>query len=590
MNKLRISEDLALPIEAVTEKLAWLGRTGSGKTYGAMKLAEQMLDAGAQVGAIDPVGVWRSLRVPAAKGGTAYEVVVFGGLSGDLPLEPTEAAGALVADVVTDRRISFVLDVSQFIPSEQQRVVRAFADRFFHRKKSAPSAIHLFMEECQEFIPENPSGEEQKTLGVMQRMWKLGRNFGIGGSLISQRPQEIAKKALNMSGTLFAFQMTGPQERAAVKKWVADHDIAADIEGVLQKLKRGEPHVEMHLETAAGRIYTHSGVVRIAPRLTADLSSTPQVGKGEAHARALTPIDIDKLKTSFAATIERAKADDPRELRKQLADLKARLAAKERVLQQVDEKTKKIEATVDRIKTTDKPILKDAQVQRLTAAAEKLLEHGGRCTALGNEITAALRGAQQALSAREAGRALAPTPVRVPSRTTTEGAGRSAAHRPAPVVPAGGMHLGPGERAVLTAAAQYPAGVARDQLTVLTGYKRSSRDTYIQRLAAGGLVEIVGGLVAATDAGLAALGPDFEPLPVGDALREYWLGRLPEGERKVLEVMINAHPQPVERDAIDEATGYKSSSRDTYLQRLAARRLVRAVGRGAVAASAELFS
>jgi DNA helicase HerA-like ATPase len=200
VKELRISEDLVLPLKTVTEKLAWLGRTGSGKTYGAMKLAELMLAAGAQVGAIDPVGVWRALRVPAKKGGTSFEVVVFGGLYGDLPLEPT--AGVLIADLVCDRGFSFVLDVSQFIPSEQQRFVHAFADRFFHRKKAAPGAVHLFMEECQEFIPENPSGLEAMTLGVMQRLWKLGRNFGIGGSLISQRPQEIAKKALNMSGTL----------------------------------------------------------------------------------------------------------------------------------------------------------------------------------------------------------------------------------------------------------------------------------------------------------------------------------------------------------------------------------------------------
>ena len=59
---------------------------------------------------------------------------------------------------------------------------------------------------------------------------RIGRNFGIGGSLISQRPQEVNKKALNMSGTLFAFQMTAPQERAAVRSRVTDHGIATEIE------------------------------------------------------------------------------------------------------------------------------------------------------------------------------------------------------------------------------------------------------------------------------------------------------------------------------------------------------------------------
>src|SRR5262245_61023286 len=92
MNRLRIAEDLALPIEVVTEKLAFLGRTGSGKTYAAMKLAELMLEAGAQIVALDPVGAWHGLRI-----GANFNVYIFGGLRGDFPLEPT--GGVLLADV-----------------------------------------------------------------------------------------------------------------------------------------------------------------------------------------------------------------------------------------------------------------------------------------------------------------------------------------------------------------------------------------------------------------------------------------------------------------------------------------------------------
>jgi tRNA A37 N6-isopentenylltransferase MiaA len=353
--KLKLAEGLSLPLDTVTEKLCWLGRTGSGKTYGAMKLAELMLEAGAQVGALDPVGVWRALRVPAVKDGLSFEVVVFGGLYGDVPLEPE--AGELIADLVVDRGLSFVLDVSQFIPSEQQRFVRAFADRFFHRKKAAPSAVHLFLEECQEFIPENPSGEEAKTLGVMQRLWKLGRNFGIGGSLISQRPQEISKKALNMSGTMFAFQMTGPQERKTVRAWVADHGVATDIESVLQTLATGEPHVE------SPTFLEVSKTVRILPRVTADLSSTPKVGASTAAKRPLTPIDVEQLKTSMAATIEKAKAEDPRELRKQLAEKTKRIIELERATSSLATSNEKA-----------KPEVAPKRVQVLTDADRKLLE------------------------------------------------------------------------------------------------------------------------------------------------------------------------------------------------------------------------
>jgi hypothetical protein len=153
----------------------------------------------------------------------------------------------------------------------------------------------------------------------------------------------------------------------------------------------------------------------------------------------------------------------------------------------------------------------------------------------------------------------------------------------------GDPSLPEGERKILTVCAQYPDGAERDQLTVLTGYKRSSRDTYVQRLRSRGFVEQRGDAIVATADGVAALGSGFEPLPTGEALRAYWIDRLPDGERKVLEVLIALYPDAVDREQIDAATGYKRSSRDTYIQRLGSRRLVETGERGTVKAAADLF-
>jgi hypothetical protein len=45
--------------------------------------------------------------------------------------------------------------------------------------------------------------------------------------------------------------------------------------------------------------------------------------------------------------------------------------------------------------------------------------------------------------------------------------------------------------------------------------------------------------VLATQDGIDALGSDYEPLPTGEELQKYWLQRLPDGERAVLELLIN---------------------------------------------------
>jgi hypothetical protein len=153
-----------------------------------------------------------------------------------------------------------------------------------------------------------------------------------------------------------------------------------------------------------------------------------------------------------------------------------------------------------------------------------------------------------------------------------------------------GSSIGKGERVILTAVAQYPDGASREQLTILTGYRRSSRDTYLQRLFSRDLVANNGrGNIGATEGGMAVLGPDFEPLPTGEDLQAYWLNRLTGGERTLLQALIRAYPKAVDRERLSEATEYKRSSRDTYLQRLTARRLVVSVGRGEVRASEELF-
>jgi len=100
--------------------------------------------------------------------------------------------------------------------------------------------------------------------------------------------------------------------------------------------------------------------------------------------------------------------------------------------------------------------------------------------------------------------------------------------------------------------------------------------------------QAAGTQIQATAAGIVALGATFEPLPTGHALWEWWRARLPLGERRVLEVLVAAGGVAVEREAVSAETGYKRSSRDTYLQRLAARRLVVAA-RDGVAATGKLF-
>jgi hypothetical protein len=579
--KLKLADDLSLPAdEAVTQKYGFIGRSGSGKSYASMKLAELFLDNGAQIIALDWVGIWWSLRLAADGKAPGFEhVYIFGGEHADVALQPE--SGALMADLVVDKHISVVLDVMHFRKAERTRFATAFAEQFFHRKKTARTACHLFIEEAQAYLPQMVRGDEARMVGVFEDIGKVGRNYGIGSSLISQRPQSINKDVLNQVEVLLAFQTNGPQERKAIAGWTAENtDAGAAMIQELPKLHVGDALVwsPQWLRVAKQ--------VHIAERVTYDASSTPTQKAKAIRPKTLAAADLAQLGEQITATIEKAKADDPRELRKQIAGLKAELSKAAHNMQpkgQPAEKTKIVE----------KFVLKDGQLARLEKAGEsigdlsnRLFDLTGTVQGLWKDIKAAVqqtREPQRNTHATMTQRVDRQVPVSPRVHQTVPAA---TASRPVHAVSHDGGPLPPGEVATLTAALQYP-GLDRKRLGILTGYKRSSRDAYIARLASKGLVEVMANALYPTEAGRAALNGSFEPLPTGADLIEYWRVRLPEGERRVLDVLLSGGE--IERDKIDEVTGYKRSSRDAYLVRLKARGLVEFSGRGTVAASAELF-
>src|SRR5581483_9717420 len=193
--RLALSPDLVLPLDAVTQKFAILARSGAGKSYAAGVLTEQMLLAGAQVVVLDPVGIWYGLRLgPGAEPQGGLPVPVLGGEHGDLPLDP--GSGAAVARVIAERGVSLVLDVSALRKGQRKDFMTAFAEELFHRKKTARGPLHLVIEEAQVFVPQRILRGEERLAGAMEDLVKLGRNYGIGVTLISQRPQAVHKDVL----------------------------------------------------------------------------------------------------------------------------------------------------------------------------------------------------------------------------------------------------------------------------------------------------------------------------------------------------------------------------------------------------------
>lgn len=561
MNELKIANDLSLPLDAVTQKLAWLGRTGSGKTYGAKRMVEQMIRAGAQVVILDPVGVWAGLRL----GPNSLNVAVLGGLFGDIPLEHT--AGAVVADLVVDHGSSMVLDLSQALDAPRTRFCQAFAERFFMRKKAAPGAVHLVLEECQEFVPQNHQHGEEKMLHEFQRIAKLGRNFGIGLSLISQRPQEVNKKSLNLAEILFAFQMTGPQERKTIEGWIAEKGIDEDIASELPKLARGEPHVW------SPALLKISRRVQIDRKTTFDASSTPKVGK-EAAARQLSPIDLEQLRTDMAATIEKAKAEDPQLLRDQIAKItaenRAEVSRLKRELEQARGRVSEVTSEdVLNAEVRGKRVGWLAALQRVKSAGEGFSEFAGTLVAMVQDATSSFHKDVDELikNAPAEGKGAHLDGGAAAQRQAPASRPRAALPKPAERAAAAPIAEGlssPEQRVLDSLAWWASIGVDtpdKTQIGFLAGYRVSGN-------AGGTFGNILGalrgrGLLEYPSPGKGTLTPDGSRLargpqdaPTTEVLQRAIFDRLDNPEGRVLRAIIDAYPDQLTKQEAGARSGY----------------------------------
>ena len=311
---MKIATSLTLPDDVVTQTFLCVGRRGSGKTHTASVLAEGMLEAGWPIIVIDPVGVWWGLR-------SKYEVVILGGDHGDLPLDP--AGGKAIADFLISEKMPTILDVSEFTESDMVRIVGDVASRFYTATDRHP--VHWFIDEADEFAPQGgqaTGGNIPKCMGAVQRLVRRGRAKGIGMTLITQRCAVINKSVSTQTECLLAHQTTGPQDIDAIDGWIKHQGTKEERNVILSALPKLSP----------GECFAYSPAwlgelrkVKIKKRRSFDSSSTPKPGEKRKEPKRLAEVDLAGLSQSMAATVEQAKANDPKELKRQIAELKKQI-------------------------------------------------------------------------------------------------------------------------------------------------------------------------------------------------------------------------------------------------------------------------
>lgn len=566
----RSNSNFTLPLAAVTSTIAILARKGRGKSYTAAVLAEELLKAGQVPIIIDPTSAHWGLKSSADGKSAGFPVVVFGGDHADVPLE--EHAGEIVARAIVEQRFPAIIDLSLFRKGATCRFLTAFFETLYRINREA---VHILADEADYYAPQSPHADQARVLGAMEDIVRRGRIKGIGCTMISQRPAVINKNILTQADMLVALGMNHPRDINAIQEWIAVHGDEKKAALMIASLPALAVGTAWFWAPALNDTFE---IVEVRERETFDSSATPKAGEKAVAPKKLAEIDVAKLGEAIAATVVRAKENDPAELKRRIADLQKQLGAAQ--------KAACVATTIKEVSVIDAETLR-----RIDAADNHVIALNKAVHELHQEVIAVARETNEILINA---RAFKPrnhdtlTSFSYPRvGPTPEELGKMAKREPR--TPGANGSLGGGMRRMMIAIAQRP-GIDHRQLGLRA--RLSSRSgtfsTYLAKLRGNGWLDDQNGFTL-TEAGLKSLGR-YIPLPTGNELAQHWMHEVGGGAARMLEALIAAYPSPLSHEELGDKANLSPASGtfSTYLSRLRGLELVE--GRGELRASAELFS
>ncbi len=549
---IHLSQSVSLDARHLVDtRLLIMGNSGSGKSWLLRLIAEQAASR-LQTIVLDPEGEFASLREEVD--------AVLVGPGGELM--PTVATAGKLARKLLELGVSAIIDLYELKLQERRAFVRNFLDSLMSAPKKLWRPALIVIDEAHKYAPERSSGSAESTESVITLL-SQGRKRGFCGILATQRISKLHKDAAAECVNNLVGRTTLDVDVRRARDILG---LAKKDESTLRGLKSGNWY-------GFGPAFNREGVLRFkAAKVT-----TTHPRAGERH-KLKAPEPSAKIKKVLPELTElpqevKKEADDLATARKAIRELERELL----VAKRQGEKDRKegangvdVEAAITRALERQRK-----QFQRRLATSIKRVTSLRRSTQGLDRSTEELEGALLVLvdadTPEAALGASVPKAVRPPRAPRPQAREREA---PADAsVGRGGLSR------MLIALAQNPDGCERSQLGVLAGMSSRSGTFagYLSTMRGNGWMLDEGGLMFATEAGVEALG-DFDPLPTGDALVEYWQGQLGQGGvRRIFDALIEAGADGLGRNELAEAAELSARS-GTYAGYLSKLRTLKLAG------------
>lgn len=596
--KVAISAALSLPIGIITETIAILGIRGSGKTNTAVVLTEEFIKAGQQVIIIDPLDVWYGLKSSADGEKAGLPVVIFGGHHADVPLAESDAK--IIAALLVENRFSAVVSLRHLSKSAQKRFVAEFCEEIYKLKgkHQFQDPVNIVIDEASSFVPQSFTGETARTVGAIEDLVRRGRSAGIGVTLIDQRAASVHKDVLTQLEVLVAHRHTSPQDRKALDEWIKGHDTGdnrAQFIETLSSLKQGEAWIWSPGLNLFQR-------VQIAQRKTFDSSKTPGVGERRLEPKALATVDLDAIRERMAATVQEAEQNDPKALRKRIAELEKQVGKgvdPGAIATAVQEATAPYIQRIDALETI---IQESALVAEDFRSAASSLDHSAQRlhAVLTRDTVASIAPARDRIELDQPQSLLRSAREDMAGATFTEHSPmpEKPTPRPAPQPraprPSGGV-----QDRILNALAELEViglrSAPRVLVAFMSGYSNMASKGFANAIGAAktaGLVDYPSkGQMSLTDSGRSLAKSVNAPASLDD-LHARVLGLFEGAHQKVLNPLLGCYPHSMSREDLAARAGYTNLASKGFtnaIGRLRSLGMIDYPERGQVVATSVLF-
>jgi uncharacterized protein len=521
--------------------------SGLGKSW-LLRLTAENVASSIQTMIIDPEGEYPTLR-------EKLDILIVSE-NGDLRADIRSAR--LLARRLAETGVSAVIDLYELPGKEDPWLKRRmFVAEFLGELMNLPKKLYhpmlVMVDEAHQFTQEKPSNDFMMWNGqkvypallsrsAIRSMMSAGRKRGIGGLLATQRISKIDKDSIADVRNYFIGGTTLD----------IDQQRAGDILGMSKAEAVALRDLDPGTFYAFGPAIDGKGVV---------MFTSGQVQTTHPKAGQRTSVVVPKASTQIAGIVEQfgdlpAIAEEEAQtldrLKKESADLK-------RQLRQRPTQTK-VEPRIERVEV---PVIGDKELDALQTTADQLKLVGVDLSEGLASFNTTVKDLAAVLQKANGYHQQKP-PIGVDFGRAKDQTVKAVVKTDQSKITSVEEITGPMQRILDAIAWMESIGIYRPQRTIiafLVGYSSIKSKGFVNPLSSlktSGLISYPNSkTVDFTEAGRALANPQEIPLTTSE-LHRVIFSKLPGPESRILQLLIDAHPYPVQRDELAAKVGYTS--------------------------------